>query len=102
MNLALHFAVWPFWDKQLLVETSRNSRVIFGDMYISRVRSEHCNWSTEKNVYSTNYSYLSKEQSGSQKLQHGGAPLAPRSGENSARKEQSPRYFFMKSKFKVS
>ena len=46
MNLALHFVL--FCDKQLLGETSRNSRVIFGDMYISRVRSEHCDWSTEK------------------------------------------------------
>ena len=46
MNLALHFVL--FFDKQLPGETSRNSRVIFGDMYISRVRSEHCDWSTEK------------------------------------------------------
>ena len=43
----LHFTVCAY----IAINNHRrviNSRVIFGDMYISRVISEHCDWSTEK------------------------------------------------------
>ena len=46
MNLALHFTVCAY----IVINNHFqmiNSQVIFGDMYISRVKSEHCDWSTE-------------------------------------------------------
>ena len=65
MNLVLHFTVCAYIAinnrrREKLPDQMINSRVIFGDMYISRVRSDNQH-NSEQTVQQINYSNCSSQ-----------------------------------------